>query len=1491
MKKVLSFLAAVCCSMTLMAQSYLSDGAQVRLGDKYMDKNFLRPGDVTELKQGTIAYDPENHVLTLSNVFIESADPAMFGLALSCSNMAVGSQKMEIRIVGSNIIRTTRDFILAAALMLGDGDYVITGMNGNLKLMSKNGIGLGLGCKDLIIRDGVYIHAGYSESDMQTNVGVMPVLATPSVTILCATLNAYGTMNCMRGVDPALMYADLTDAEKTDGYQYDSSKEYWVDGSDNALKGIPLLFEPTAHHHIVQWMNATPGGGTITVTDGGSTMKSPYYYGQDKESHYVDILATPNDGWHFMLWRACNGAFWSHRAAETTYGLPELVVTGLFMSYFRDSLHAAPTKPWYVLSEYYDKVVSFDNWALSPADVAENVLSDMVETKLKYATFAQGRLYFIDQKDTEKSGLYSVQFDPGTGKMSDKKTVVEDQNVFQNFYCLTYDFTDGFLYGVATKSDNEQYLVKINLKTNVLSAVGKITNTDMNNSVGVYLLAADNKGQLYGIFKVGETHNNEKSPYRHGSMLVKIDKTDATITPVGWTGQYFESPSCSMACDYKTGELIATSYSSGGISGIVSIDTQTGWATPLQEYTGYCNGIFQMMPNYIPVSVGVKSGDEDKGTAVLLETGKTEGKYFVGDEVDIEAFPATTEYKFVKWSDGNTENPRTVTVPDVAFISYTAEFALKEDVVPYPIWINDKQRQMTSLSGELNNGNCAYISGGSITFDPETNTLTLDNLDIEAYNGDALTIGDNGEEHLTITVNMVGLSMLATYDHAVVAIENADVTFTGEGQIQTQCYYASSAYILDHANLTFEGVNMSIDGNAYGIKGIDEASVLFEGASMSVRGLNDGAIAGLESMETLYCGITAPTGADFNPATHQVEDAGGIVKGMTDVVISAYPKIQCDPIEEGSGSFVLKSSDEEFENVGWFAAGTPITITAVPAAGFVFARWTDDATLPATRELTKDVADEALKALFYVETKEESKWFGVHKSKFVAFDLADYGASVAKATAPDGTSVTAGEKVGDDWIFVDGTDIKKMPFETLVDGQDLSGASSITTIVSGAPSGITDMAYSLSQEKLYAVAGSKLYQIEENTCTEVGTFEHNSITLSAVSIAIDADTIYILTPGDPGALYTVYIIDESLKKVYLEPVGEHNGSVDLFVGTAAQSMAFDPNVGQLLWGASDYMRYIHPKTAVTRICGDLEQSGGAQLPVISLHREIKKATIHVQCATGQESMGTVKITPGDVTTGTFVVGSVIHLIATPAADYKFVEWDDHNTEADRLLIVSESKTFIATFDVNTIKYTVKIAVDKGELDEIHGKVKVNDGDEKKKFEGQFEEGTVITVEAVPEEGYTLDEWSDDEDEKGLTREIEVTKNLDIKVSFRELRKYTLSVNIKPANGGKVELNGEVRENNQLKVTEGKSITAKAIPAQGFKFKGWENANGEIFDTDSEISIKMKSSREITAVFEEAQGIEAVSSQQSAISQKLLINGRLYILRDGKIYNVQGVRVE
>ena len=258
--------------------------------------------------------------------------------------------------------------------------------------------------------------------------------------------------------------------------------------------------------------------------------------------------------------------------------------------------------------------------------------------------------------------------------------------------------------------------------------------------------------------------------------------------------------------------------------------------------------------------------------------------------------------------------------------------------------------------------------------------------------------------------------------------------------------------------------------------------------------------------------------------------------------------------------------------------------------------------------------------------------------------------------------------------------------------------------------------------------------------------------------------------------------------------------------------------------------------------------------------------------------------------GKYDEGTNVTIIATADAGYHFDKWSDGNTNATRVVTMNADITLTASFLSDT-KYTVKITVVKGEdADELYGKIKVNDGSEKTKYEDEVYGGTKLTVEAVPEEGYTLDEWSDDEDEKALVREIEITSDTTIKVTFRQLKKVTLTVDINPAKAGKVLLNGEVREDNQLKVTEGKSITVKAVPNEGYKFKGWEDANGEIFETAAETSIKMTKSRTITAVFEASQGFENVEVE-NAQAQKMIINGQLFILRDGKIFNASGVLVK
>ena len=1294
MKKSL-FFAALFCAVTLSAETYLSDGALIQVGDSYMSENIVRPGDIDELKQGTLSYDPVNHVLTMTDTYIltPSDATAVIGMALGCTNMPKENQQIEIRLVGQNIIEAQKTGIWGA-LMLGEGNYIITGMNGSLKIGSDDGVALWLMCESLTIKDGAFVYAGYPIDYKETSVGTITLSdPTPVVTINCATFYSFGTTSSMAGINPGLI-----NAEETNGYVYNSSDETWKESDGKTtLKNKILEFAPTKH--VFQWVNANPEGGTITVTKDGNPLPNPYYYGKDEENTWVDILATPNEGWEFAGWRTSNlGAVWSG-TAEDKYGLPELSQTGMLIGYFRHKQHPAPSKTWYALSEFYEKIYSFDDWVTSPTVVTESFLSDMSATKLKFATFAEGRLFYIDQETTNKSGLYSVDFDPSTGQMSDVQMHINAQDVYQKFYCLTYDFTDGFLYGIATKSDDEQYLVRVNLKTNVISAIGKIENTDINNSIGVYLLAANNEGELYGIFKCGEQFSQEKTPYIHGSMLCKINKTTAAVTPIGWTGQYFEQPHLSMAFDYKTDELIATSYSSG-LSCIFSIDVKTGHTTPLQEYTSYSNGLFQIAPKQVTVSVGVKSGDEDKGSAVILETGKSEGKYFVGDEVDIEAFKKTNEYRFVKWSDGNTDNPRTITVTDAAN-TYMAEFDFADDIVAYPIWINDKKRQLTSLSGELNNGNCDYISAGSITFDPETNTLTLDGLEISS-DGDALTIGSTETDSLDLTVQLLNTSTLTSYGTAIVSIANASVTFVGEGDIQTQSYYYSSAYILDKATVTFDGVNMTIEGNEYGIYGVNKAHVVFHGAAMDIRGIGSGAIAQLDKLELIYCSITAPTDAAFNPQTHQVEVGGSIVDGMTSVVITPFPKISCKPIEEGTATFVLKSENEEFNDVGWFESGTKITITAKPASGFAFGHWTDDPDwkdksnkIGSKRELDVPAVNTDLEAVFYFNPESDADWFGINGDAFVKFGFSDHAEKAARATNAI-SDIKGGDWFDGTWVFVSDDDVKKISFSgTLKDGEDIKG--DIKDYNDQTISGVTDMAYDLSGDALYAVAGSKLYKITSKENKEIATFKLDDVETAVVAIAFDADgKMYALGVGDgtEGVLYTVSL---SKDVATLKIVGkkENGGKIGIKVNNAPQSLVFDAQTGELFWGAPDYIRLINIEKMKTFIVGDLGQKAGMQGYIQSMHRMVELVEVTVQVAEDQESWGVVYLNEDKSTTknpeviASFVEGTPVTIKAEANDGYHFVEWVylDGNKEksfkgndAETYEFAAEDITYIAYFE-------------------------------------------------------------------------------------------------------------------------------------------------------------------------------------------------------------------
>ena len=1298
------FLATLACSLVLNAQSYLSDGALIQVGDSYMSENIVRPGDIDELKQGTLSYDPVNHVLTMTDTYIlvHSDASSVSGLAIACGTMPEGSRQIEIRLVGQNVVEAQKTGVWGAFL-LGDGNFVITGMNGSLKIGADAGTAMWLMCESVTIKDGAFVYAGYPIDFKNASLGTVTLSdPAPVMTIDCATFYSYGTTCSMAGINPGLV-----NAEETNGYVYNSSDMQWKESDGvTTLKNKILEFAPTKH--VFQWVNANPEGGTITVKKDGNPLPNPYYYGKDEENSWVDIVATPNEGWEFVAWRTFNGAVWSG-TAEDKYGLPELSQTGMLIGYFRQKQHAAPSKTWYLLSEYYDKIVSFDDWTTSQTVVAENVLSDMQAKKLKYATYANGRIYFIDQEETDASGFHSVKFDPSTGKVSDPQTHIEAQKVYTKFYCLTYDLTDDFFYGVAEKGDGRQYLVKINRLTNKLSLIGEIENTDTDNSIGVYLLAANHQGELYGIFKCGEQLAKEKSPYSHGSMLCKIDKEKATATPIGWTGQYFEYPSCSMAFDYKTGDLIATPHSSH-IPWLVSIDTKTGLATPLCEYNSYCNGIFQLLPKMLTLTVGVMSGQEKMGTAVILETGKTVGFYPEGTEVDIEAFNSSSEYRFAQWSDGSKENPRTITLTES--MTYAASFEDNPDFIKYDVFIGDEQFNMDRLTMTKEN-NSAIKNDGSVTFDPATNTLTLNAVEIESTVG-GIKIGHENAMDVTIIINgecqvknNSSWAGVLIYGEKLVTLKGG----TDNPKLTLERYLSVLSGDLEISGLT---AIVNTEGKDRAIVGTQTNTLIVTGANLTVKAGSTATISNWKAVEYKYCSVS-PTDIIETEGNLRIyeddvcDDSNNRWTG--DIVFTPLPKLSVKPVQEGTAHFKLKAGDEEFTDEGFFAKDTKVTITPQPASNFVFGHWTDDANwtdkekkIPAKREFEMTASNKELEALFYFEPESDANWFGINGDKFVKFGFNDHAEKAARATNSL-TNVKAGEWLDGTWVFIEDDAVKKIPFSgSLKDGEDVKG--DIKDYNDKSLSGVTDMAYDINNSELYAVAGSKLYKITTKENKEIATFKFEDVETAVVAIAFDADSkLYALGVGDgtEGVLYTASV---SKEVATLKIVGkkENGGKIGMKVNNAPQSMTFDLQTGELFWGAPDYLRVVDTQKMKTFIVGDLGQKDGKQGYIQSLHRMIELVEVTVQVAEDQEDWGIVYLNDEPSTvkkpevSASFIEGEPVTIKAEANEGYHFVEWVYLDGKKEKTFKGNDEETY--EFAADDITYIAYFEADDEGIEEI-----------------------------------------------------------------------------------------------------------------------------------------------------------------------------------------------
>lgn len=323
----------------------------------------------------------------------------------------------------------------------------------------------------------------------------------------------------------------------------------------------------------------------------------------------------------------------------------------------------------------------------------------------------------------------------------------------------------------------------------------------------------------------------------------------------------------------------------------------------------------------VQFTLSLSSQDSTKGT--VSPAGQND--YNENAVVSIMATPAQN-FAFSRWSDGNTTNPRSVTMD--RDITLQAEFVRD---MHYTVRV-----LRTPSGGGTVTGGGSYAEGSVATLRAEAN---------DGYHFGGWADDENAPAERQVTVT-------------------ADADYT-------------AVFIRDRS--TYELNTYANDGDFGHVESEQGDGSYDAGVEVVITAVAD---------DDEYHFIRWDDGSVQNPRTVVMDRD----RTLTAIFYSEYEvSINPEIVPEGCG---------HVDGAGWYNIGMPVTLTAVPADGWEFVRWGDDASLPAVRQF---VARED----FYVQAVFQS---------VETFEIRGYSYDPQTGDPIDGCVVTGG---GDGYHYGD----------------------------------------------------------------------------------------------------------------------------------------------------------------------------------------------------------------------------------------------------------------------------------------------------------------------------------------------------------------------------------------------------------------------------------------------------------------------------------------
>ena len=1205
----------------------MCDGFPQIDGMPIMSKSMM-----SAITKGYVAYDAAKKTLILSNGFtMATSKTAGDGAVVGAIHFSDGTAKYAITTEGSDEVS-----VAAGSGSNLDGLYSLADLtidlNGNKMSFTaadanKSAITF---VKDLTISNsGDQSKVLYAKSSKFK--GLVGNNSNSKVTINSTLIDIQGDGTTNASFSGVTGFTPSEDIMLASAFEFKSAQKGVCNAGTTTLAtaAVKTTMKPKFNSSAVP-----AAGGSVVAKDGETALTLPYYHDANKT---LQLTATANEGYKFRGWKLNGGDGFAAAVNPTPYSLTA-GVSATLDAWFGHTPKSE--SPWFAVSD--------DKWYVCPAKLqGDPTPKENIESGVYNAIYTDGMIYYVVYSGG--TGLFAVPFDGNNINMLGKQTIVATQATYSYFNAFTYSENDDCFYAVTQKS-SDLYVIKIEMD-GTITEIEKVTSTLSDAGA----MAADAEGNLLILTTA--------------SKLKKYDLSTKTLSEIGTVDNL---PGliigAVMTIDPSDDALYlaASGWSGTDIYTINPSTAKSDWIWYM-SFSAECAGLFttaKSTETKYKITAKVQTGQEAMGSV-----SPTSAKKKAGEVVTLTA-TGKPGYVFDKWSDGNTSNPRDITVSKDE--TYTAIF--KTDPNMYPIWVAGVQLGKSRPS--MAKGTDAEISNGSIFYDDANKTITMSALQVTTTGTtEALKIAPDAPAAYTIVV---------TGDCKLTAAGTA-ISLANLSGLQIECNAASDkltvsgkdGIALQSASMTIYGMTMTVTGSSHGIVGTKAETVKIVGSTLSVKGTGDGSIVGLSKLPLKGCDIAS--GYEFK--NNQVEKSGAVTKD--EVKFTPQNLVAVTAVDDGAGTFDIYRVDVEgnkmpgdensYSNTtkAWFPSSASVVVAAKPASGFVFSHWKGDGNwkdpdtkIPATREPVTVGTGKTYTAYFYYKAKSKVTWFGIDKNNFISFRLSDYGKEISRTESnkPNVSNVQAGDFVRNKWIYKDGNAFKFMPnFKRVTDGEELKPSDDV---IGSSSKTFTDMAYDIIGNRIFAVDGSnKLYKVSEGdgTVDAFATLQFKEVNTKVVAIAVDAKKKLYLLSADGSGNAVLYTADPSKvkdEKLALSVAGEEakGGALGISADlTKQQSLAFDHATGELFWGNADYIRYINISQNKTFIAADIEQKEGAQGYIKSLHNLAKPIYISVAVEDDQDDWGTVSV-EGEPKEVKVISKTNFTITATANEGYHFSHW-------------------------------------------------------------------------------------------------------------------------------------------------------------------------------------------------------------------------------------------